>query len=46
MGVRVTPYINGRLFDKGTESWTADDGAAQKAAAKHVNDQNIMNATA
>lgn len=34
LGVRVAPYINGRIFDQATESWTADAGAAQKAAAK------------
>jgi hypothetical protein len=44
MGVRVTPYINGRIFDMDTESWIANDGQAQKAAAKQTS--NIMNATA
>ena len=34
LGVRVAPYINGRIFDKGTASWTADNNAAQSAAAK------------
>ena len=34
-GVRVAPYINGRIFDKGTKSWSADDAeaAACKSAA-------------
>lgn len=30
-GVRVAPYINGRIFDMATSSWTAD---AQQAAVK------------
>jgi hypothetical protein len=33
LGVRVAPYINGRIFDKGTKSWT---GTAQAAAAKQA----------
>lgn len=33
LGVRVAPYINGRIFDKGTKSWTA---TAQAAAAKQA----------
>lgn len=44
MGVRVAPYINGRIFDMSTDSWSANDGEAQKAAAKR--NDNIFNATA
>ena len=36
LGVRVAPYINGRIFDKGTKSWEADGGTAQVAAAKQL----------
>lgn len=36
LGVRVAPYINGRIFDKGTKSWVADDNAAQVSAAKQA----------
>ena len=25
LGVKVAPYINGRIFDKGTKSWTVCD---------------------
>ena len=32
-GVRVAPYINGRIFDKGTASWTKDSGEAHAAKA-------------
>jgi hypothetical protein len=34
MGVRVAPYINGRIFDQATKSWTAQGGAATQSAAK------------
>ena len=34
--VRVTPYVNGRIFDQATSSWTANGGAARKAAAKNI----------
>jgi hypothetical protein len=43
MGVKVAPYINGRIFDMGTDSWKANHGEAQKAAAK--NNNAIFNAT-
>jgi hypothetical protein len=43
MGVNVVPYINGRIFDTGTESWKANGGEAKKAAAK--NNPGIFNAT-
>jgi hypothetical protein len=43
MGVKVAPYINGRIFDTGTDSWKANHGEAQKAAAK--NNNAIFNAT-
>ena len=32
-GVRVAPYINGRIFDQGTASWIADSGKAHAAKA-------------
>lgn len=35
LGVRVCPYINGRIFDKGTQTWTkdsAEDWASKNAA--------------
>ena len=35
-GVRVAPYINGRIFDKATASWTAHGGTAAHAAAKRA----------
>jgi hypothetical protein len=41
--VRVTPYVNGRIFDQATSSWTANNGAARKAAAKNVNKTNPHN---
>lgn len=34
LGVRVAPYINGRIFDTGTATWTKDKAAA--FAAKFV----------
>ena len=34
MGVRVAPYINGRIFDQATKSWTAQGGEAKQSAAK------------
>ena len=42
MGVKVAPYINGRIFDMGTDSWKANDGEAQKAAAK-VSLKSVIN---
>ena len=36
LGVRVAPYINGRIFDKATASWAADHAAAQTSAAKQA----------
>jgi hypothetical protein len=41
--MRVVPYINGRIFDVGTEAWTANEMIAQKAASKQNVD--ILNAT-
>ena len=32
-GVQVFPYVNGRVFDTGTDRWTVDD--AQRFAAKY-----------
>jgi len=43
LGVRVAPYINGRIFDQGTKSWTADDKIAQKSASK--NNTGFLNMT-
>eukprot|EP00943_MAST-04B_sp_MAST-4B-sp1_P009907 g9907.t1 len=34
LGVRVAPYINGRIFDQGTKSWTTEGGKAEQSAAK------------
>ena len=34
IGLRVAPYINGRIFDQATASWTAHGGLAQRSAAK------------
>jgi hypothetical protein len=34
VGVRVTPYINGRIFDQATESWTDHSHEAKHAACK------------
>ena len=34
MGVRVAPYINGRIFDQSTKSWAANGGEGKKNAAK------------
>ena len=34
LGVRVAPYINGRIFDQDTKSWVAKGGEAKHAAAK------------
>ena len=35
LGVRVAPYINGRIFDQGTESWKKSE-EARGSAAKQV----------
>eukprot|EP00939_MAST-03C_sp_MAST-3C-sp1_P000922 g922.t1 len=35
-GVRVFPYINGRIFDVATKSWKANGGIAKASAAKKV----------
>lgn len=44
MGVKVAPYINGRIFDKATDSWKANDNFALKQAAK--NNNGFLNITA
>ena len=43
LGVRVAPYINGRIFDKATESWARDDaeGSAAKSAAPTLGAQDL-----
>ena len=43
MGVRVAPYINGRIFDQGTDSWVANDKIAQNSASK--NNTGFLNIT-
>jgi len=43
LGVRVAPYINGRIFDKGTETWTRDNAIAfaSKQAAPTLNSTHL-----
>jgi hypothetical protein len=41
LGVRVTPYVNGRIFDQDTESWTKQLSPAKSAAAKKC--KNFVN---
>lgn len=43
-GMRILPYINGRIFDIGTQSWTANDLIAQKSASKQS--ESVINPTA
>ena len=38
-GIHVAPYINGRIFDRGTESWTKDD--AEVPATKHLKEEKL-----
>lgn len=42
-GIRVAPYINGRLFDKGTETWDKENGELTCAKCSHevLNDTNL-----
>jgi uncharacterized lipoprotein YddW (UPF0748 family) len=44
LGVRIAPYINGRLFDRSIDMWKANDYEAEKAAAKYH--WNKLNSTA
>ena len=32
-GIRIAPYINGRIFDRGTDLWTKDDAIVQASKA-------------
>ena len=43
LGVKVAPYINGRIFDQGTDSWTANNRIAQLSASK--NNTGFLNIT-
>ena len=44
LGVRVAPYINGRIFDKRSEKW-AGDGARAHAAKQLASPALIANAS-
>eukprot|EP00750_Incisomonas_marina_P005018 INCI13567.1.p1 GENE.INCI13567.1~~INCI13567.1.p1 ORF type:complete len:906 (-),score=144.86 INCI13567.1:122-2659(-) len=43
LGVRVAPYINGRIFDQATKTWTAANAsdAAAKSAAPTLGSSNL-----
>lgn len=40
LGVRVAPYINGRIFDQATSSWSKDN--ARRFAAKNVASPGLL----
>jgi len=43
LGVRVAPYINGRIFDQATQTWTRDQ--ASRFAAKNLPNPTLNNQT-
>jgi hypothetical protein len=44
LGVHIVPYINGRIFDIGTQSWVQDEAehfAAKQKSAEHIDDSDV-----